>query len=214
MMPTLTPREVAHDLRQPLATIRALAEVARTRLADPDEVLRCLARIDEQVRDMGELCHRLVAAPDGVAPFRVDHVARRVAADAEVAYGGRVDVVSEPAVVEGDKAGLRRALWNLLENACRAAGASGPVRVEVAQAEDEVTVAVDDGGPGFGRGPRGTASIGLCTAQWVAEAHGGRLEISDSDLGGARVALALPAWAPAPPSPEEGERHLRQAATR
>ncbi len=208
MQGLLTRREVAHDLRQPLATIRALAEAAETRPGLPAEARGDLEQIKEQVRDMTELCERLVKLPDGPRRVSVDEVARRITKGAEAAYRREIDLVAEPVTIEGDEVGIRRVLSNLVENACRAAGASEAVRVEVARAGDGVRIEVSDGGPGFGQAPPGSASMGLRTAESVVRAHGGRVEIASSrQLGGARVAVVLPS------SPGAGVAHVDGTAS-
>ena len=105
--------------------------------------------------------------------------------------------------VRGDERDLLEMLGNLLENACKYCRSR--VRVAV---EDGATVriVVDDDGPGIPpearawvleRGARADSvhagqGIGLAVVVELASAYGGRLVISDSDLGGARLALTIP----------------------
>ena len=191
-----------------MATIRALADAAASHLDVPVEAQRCLERIKEQVRDMTDLCARLLDVPEGPRRVSVNEVARRLADDACLAYGCAVEVATAEATIEGDEVRIRQMLWNLVENACRAAGPTGKVRLDVARDGDDVRIEVSDDGPGFGQGPKGRASMGFLTTAAVATSHGGRVEISSSDLGGAQVAVVLPVTPPA----RSTHRH-RAAAT-
>ena len=110
----------------------------------------------------------------------------------------------------GDADALRRALDHLVANAARHAstqGAPSPSRCsdgEVARARRRRRAAASRRADRDAvvrrfvrtrRGPgrdHGGAGLGLAVAADVAAAHGGRLEISDSPLGGARVSLILP----------------------
>jgi signal transduction histidine kinase len=119
-----------------------------------------------------------------------------------------VAVTDEPALATGDADALRRALDHLVANAARHAASKVAVTVEIGA--DEVCVHVDDDGCGIPENDRervvrrfvrtdegrardsGGAGLGLAVSADVASAHGGRLEIGDSPLGGARVSLIVP----------------------
>jgi signal transduction histidine kinase len=113
-----------------------------------------------------------------------------------------------PALATGDADALRRALDHLVVNAARHATSKVSIAVELS--DEEVCVHVDDDGCGIPESDRervvrrfvradegrardnGGAGLGLAVSADVASAHGGRLDISDSRLGGARVSLVLP----------------------
>ncbi|HEY8199742.1 MAG TPA: ATP-binding protein, partial [Actinomycetota bacterium] len=95
-----------------------------------------------------------------------------------------------------DEVGLRRSLANLVENATRAAGPEGSVLVRVRRARTWIHCEVSDSGPGFGKGPSGSQSLGLTIVDRLARSHGGRLEVLDSTLGGAMLRLSLPVGLP------------------
>jgi len=86
---------------------------------------------------------------------------------------------------------LRRALSNVLDNAARAAGPAGTVRVEVKQCDAAVMLAVEDDGPGFGEIPSG-AGLGLAAVARHVIELGGRIEYSGGACGGTRVSLWFP----------------------
>ena len=107
----------------------------------------------------------------------------------------RVPVVTESTthvLVHGDQAMLRRAVVNMLDNACRAAGASGTVTVRVQANDEGAAVEVCDDGPGFGAVSSGTGH-GLQIVAAAVRACQGRMEITSGPSAGTSVRLLLPA---------------------
>jgi signal transduction histidine kinase len=116
-------------------------------------------------------------------------------------------LTGEPITIAGDRAALERALDHLVANATRSA--SSRVAVSIERDGDRIAIHVDDDGPGIALDQRdvvvrrfvrldegrsrdaGGAGLGLAVASDVAAAHGGRLDITDSPLGGARVTIVL-----------------------
>jgi signal transduction histidine kinase len=107
----------------------------------------------------------------------------------------------------GEAAALRRLFSNLVDNALRY-GRSAAVTVQCIG--DDVVVDIDDDGPGVPEAERsivfepfyraeasrsratGGAGLGLAIAKQIVEAHGGRIAIETSPLGGARFRITLP----------------------
>ncbi|WP_438856220.1 sensor histidine kinase [Agromyces sp. M3QZ16-3] len=152
---------VAHDLRVPLAGIRAQAEALQDGLApDPD---RYLARIAAQVDRLDALVADLFAVSQidaGALRLRTERLSLAdVASDAVSELRGladgagvRLDLVvtaEESSTVEGDALQLGRAVANLLANALQHTPAGGRVEVTVDGGDDAVRLAVADSGPGF-----------------------------------------------------------------
>lgn len=182
--------DVVHDLRQPIATIGALVAAVEGYPALPPEVRWHLEHIKTQVQELNELC----ACVLGAGPSRLvalDEMVTQAAQNAEIAHGCHIDVTACEAWVFGDAVDLRRAVRNLLENACRAAASNG-VGIVVRHVDGDVRIEVSDAGPGFGAGPAGTASLGLRIVQGIVADHAGRVEIGTSTTGGAMVAIVLP----------------------
>ena len=114
----------------------------------------------------------------------------------------------EPTLVHGDGERIARAVNNLLDNAARHAGASGPVEVSV----DPGGVRVRDHGAGvaeediphlFDRFYRGVSArgrtgsgLGLAIVRQVAEQHRGSVRAANAAGGGAEFTLSLPTVAP------------------
>jgi heavy metal sensor kinase len=112
----------------------------------------------------------------------------------------------------GDASLLRRLLLNLLDNAIKYTPTGGAVHVRTARADGSYTVSVSDTGPGvpeearerlfdrFYRANRARqagdavqgAGLGLAIARWIAEAHGGRLELAATSETGTSFVLTLP----------------------
>jgi signal transduction histidine kinase len=113
--------------------------------------------------------------------------------------------VDEQAAVVASAELLRRAIGNLLENAARAAGTGGTVRLEVSRAADATVLVVEDSGPGFGTAPGGRASLGLGVVAELVGSVQGSFEIRRSDLGGALLRITIPDRLPE--IPMEGVTH-------
>jgi heavy metal sensor kinase len=126
----------------------------------------------------------------------------------------RLEIPSLPdAPFRGDGELLGRLLANLIDNAIRYAPAGTAVRVDLAVRNGEYRVSVADSGPGIpaeardrvftrffrvdparsrGTGIDGGAGLGLSIARWIAEAHGGRLELDPSAVSGSVFVMTLP----------------------
>ncbi|WP_353828740.1 sensor histidine kinase [Agromyces sp. SYSU T0242] len=152
---------VAHDLRVPLAGIRAQAEALQDGLApDPD---RYLARIGSQVDRLDALVADLFAVSQidaGSLRLRTDRLSLAdIASDAvaelrQLADGAGVTlefVANGSATVDGDAVQLGRAVTNLLANALQHTPAGGGIRVAVNGdgSGGDVRLTVADAGPGF-----------------------------------------------------------------
>ncbi|WP_433324139.1 sensor histidine kinase [Spirillospora sp. CA-294931] len=198
--------DVAHDLRNPAASMRALAETGLRGESDPREALRRAARLSTRMGDLvdGLLTRaRLMAGVDALtrAPLRLDQLVETVVADSEA--GDRIAVETEPVVVDADPGLLTRAVGNLVDNALvhgHAPGRDAEIAVTV---RADGTVTVDDAGPGLPpgleaslferfRSGSGSTGLGLSITSWAAHAHGGTLTAGTSPSGGARFVLRLP----------------------
>jgi signal transduction histidine kinase len=188
-----TLREVAHDLLQPSTTIAALVEAALVQPNVPETVQRCLEHIADEARYATDTCLLLLSG-EHHETLRLDRLVEAAVASAQTTYPGGLSTTAVPAEVMGDRVALRRAITNLLDNGCRAAGDAGQVELRVTRADsDRIVVEVHDSGPGFGAGPSGRAAVGLAVVRRVAASHGGQIVVRSSPLGGACVRLELPA---------------------
>jgi signal transduction histidine kinase len=116
----------------------------------------------------------------------------------------------EETPVQGEGPLLARLIGVLVDNALRYGTAGGQVRLAVRAEGAFARLDVEDDGPGvppgdrdrvFDRFYRGEAArhrradgsgLGLAIAAWIVRRHHGRIEVGDSDLGGARFTVRLP----------------------
>jgi two-component system sensor histidine kinase PhoQ len=115
--------------------------------------------------------------------------------------------IADSAQFRGDKGDLLEVAGNLLDNACKWCRQRVRLRIGPGEADGELELCVEDDGPGMPaaiaesslqRGTRLDEStpghgIGLAVVNDIVSSYGGRLEISESELGGARFSVTLPA---------------------
>ncbi|WP_410789186.1 sensor histidine kinase [Kribbella sp. C-35] len=199
--------ETAHDLRTPVAALRALAETAAR---DPEQRAELLPRTVRLAGRMGDIIDgllvraRLAAGVEHLAmqPVWLDQLVAGVVEDMPT-DGARFSLVTAPTMVRADPTLLQRAIGNVLGNAMRHGRAPGADQaiITVTVADGRVTVA--DQGPGidptvgadlFEPYTTGGAStgLGLSIVRWVVLAHGGDLKVYNADEGGAIFELQLP----------------------
>ncbi|WP_394280154.1 ATP-binding protein [Microbacterium sp.] len=212
--------QVAHDLRNPLTALMGYIELAAdvVDVAELPAATRALGRAESVADRMSGMIVRLLDyARVGGAPIRLKDVDVHPLVSATVedlrAVGADhgVEVVVDVATpVRADPTLLGVLLQNLVGNAISFAGLhSDAPRVEV-RAETViggVRLTVDDNGPGvpeaerdlvfepLERGSNAEApgfGIGLATCRRIAHAHGGRIGIERSPLGGARLWVIFP----------------------
>lgn len=197
--PGFAPRlqEICHDMRQPVASVFALAAAA---LAEPGLPKAACARMEEIIKQaewLADLIKHALYNPALGSPgsCQTDLLAlahEAVAAECVTWEGeARLGASARPVLTSVHPVLLRRMVTNLLSNAMRAAGPSGMVTVEVGQRDGSAWLCVEDTGPGFGKIEKGLG-LGLTAVLRDAIRHGGRLECSDGPGGGARVSLSLP----------------------
>lgn len=185
-------RRSAHDLLQSVAIMHALIGTLRATEAVAEPARDLLDHLQREVRLVAEVCERQLH--DGSVARTVDlaAVAEEVVDRSQLTYQGRIALEAAEVSIEGDPVEWHRCLYNLVENACRAASDDGKVEVRLSVTDGSIRIAVDDSGPGFGRAAAGRASLGLVTVTRVVEGHSGHLELGESPLGGAQLAIVLP----------------------
>lgn len=212
--------DAAHELRTPLAAVRASVEtVLRT---DPprerrEELLagavRELARSGRLVADLLDVARLDAGSGPGLDPADVDlRLLAERSAERLGTGGADVRVEGSPVHVRVDADRIVQVLDNLVRNAIRAAGPGGHVALVVASEGREALVDVIDDGPGVpaadrerifdrlvrldvARGRDGGAGLGLPIARGFARAHGGDVVCLPA-VRGARFRLCLPVDGP------------------
>ncbi len=203
--------DAAHELRTPLAVIRASASHSLSKDRPAIEYQKALAEIltatERAGSGVGELLElaRLDAgqAQPRKAPLRIDLLLEEVASSVRVEDVEVTAHTAEAIVVDADYSLLRQVAENLTHNA---ASRAKNVELSVVRFEDLVTLQITDDGPGFDedilpmvferfrRGDnRGSSGLGMAIAKSIVEAHGGSVSAANSSTGGAIVKLHLPA---------------------
>lgn len=210
---------ISHDLRTPLAGLRAMTEALEDGVAaDPtryhSQIRAEVERLSGMVGDLFELS-RIQAGVLSLAPARMsvyDLVGDAIAGADALARRHGVSLVGhgvEPVPVEVDGREMTRVLANLLVNAIHRTPADGTVAVAARREADSVVLSVTDGCGGvppeelprvFDTGWRGTdartppagAGLGLAIVRGIVEAHHGRAAVRNVP-GGCSFEVRLPA---------------------
>jgi two-component system sensor histidine kinase TctE len=206
----------AHQLRNPIAGVLAMAEAVRTAPTDraargrAEELLTSAHHLKDlanklltleratHVGDQREVLELGELIEDVVDRYRADARARRVALT--------VALPDDELPVDADPLMLREALGNLVDNALKHGG-PGLGRIAIRLTRDGATAAITvaDDGRGvaiedvdtvlarFGQaGPSEGSGLGLSIAEAVALAHGGTIGLDRSEAGGLSVTITLP----------------------
>ena len=205
--------DLSHELKNPVAAIRASAEVlADGALAEPEEAARFVGRIQEATARIEALLSDLLSLArieargiDQAAVVDLAAIARAVI-DRAKDRGADVELDTLPsAPVRGNELWLTRALENLVENALTHGRPGEPARVILARDRDQVTVSVKNGGA-IGehiskrlfrrfvttRADRGGTGLGLAIVRAVAEAHSGSATCVSSGPPSVEFQISLP----------------------
>jgi two-component system sensor histidine kinase HydH len=199
---------LAHELRNPLASLKGNAELLVESLEGRDrDRAKAVRVVDEALRlerltnDLLEFVRTGKIARRAVVPGEVLHAAAR-----SLGEGGQAIAVVDagaPPRWSIDPERLAQVLTNLLENAVQAAP-GGPVTATVAVEERRLIYRVRDRGPGLPTGapdaifePFHTTRVrgiglGLAVARRLVELHGGTLTARTHPDGGAEFTVAIP----------------------
>ena len=205
---------LAHEIKNPAAAIGLHAQLLEAKV-DPDGT-ESLALIGEEVERITDLINQWLFVARAKPARREAHdlkeliesVGRRLGpvlehAQAQLKIGTPGDGGSFPVSVDAPR--IEQAFRNLIVNAFQAMPTGGEVRVCLEAGDQEITVAVEDEGPGFSESAlerfgepffserEGGMGIGLTLAREVIQAHGGSLEPDrDPHRKGGRVICQLP----------------------
>jgi two-component system sensor histidine kinase BaeS len=211
----------SHDLRTPLASLRAMLEAIEDELAPADEYLPAMReqvdRLGMLVDDLFELARidagvLTLELRDAPLPGVVESCLRGFEAEAHARHVRlEAQIPKIVPLVRCAPEQVERVLFNLLTNALRHTPSDGAVAVVVKLAASEVEVAVEDTGEGLTgeaqvrmferfwrgdaartRGNGGGAGLGLAIAQGLIQAQGGRIWAEPRPGGGARICFTLP----------------------
>jgi signal transduction histidine kinase len=202
---------IVHDLRNPLAAIRACAEMLTDLHLSADDAKRlgrnihkAAVRMQELLADLAGLAQGKMAAAE---TCNLREVLAAVSEHAAVAADHQgVDILLDlPARMEMTMARTRmeRVFINLITNALEAMSGSGRIRITAREAGDCAHIEIEDSGPGIppeirGRlfdpfvtaGKKDGWGLGLALSRRTVRDHGGDMWIEPAD--GARFVIRLP----------------------
>jgi two-component system phosphate regulon sensor histidine kinase PhoR len=217
----------SHELKTPVAAVRALAETLLTALPDDPEAGRRFAlriareaeRLEALARDLLDLS-RVERGTLDVEPVDLVGLVKEVVGGyADRAEERRITLSSElqPGVaMRGDRAQLGLLLSNLVDNALRYTATRGTVCARLDVAESRAVIQVSDTGQGIPAGElsrvferfyrvdkararqTGGTGLGLAIVRHVAEAHGGTVRVESELARGTTFTVTLPVAGPPP----------------
>lgn len=201
---------VAHEVRNPLASMKLKVDLARVQPAAKGELEVDLRELGDEIARLDRLITDLLVVAGRrsgpVASCELGALAAKRAALLEGCFEQQgVRVVCEgEARARVDADGVARVIDNLLRNAAQASPRGESVRIRVREEGDGAVIEVEDRGPGvdparlgelfepfFTTRAEGTG-LGLAMSRAVAEAHGGALRYARVE-GSTRFTLTLPA---------------------
>ena len=213
--------DASHELRTPIALIRAAAELALRQQRTPQEYVQSLQGIQNEAERMTELTSSmlLLARSDAgslempLGPTDIAEIVRSVVEENQPLAASRgillrANVDGDAPSVIANEAGLHRILLILIENALRHTPHAGQIVVSTAATGRKVSLSVEDTGEGipaealnhvferfYQADPARTgdagAGLGLSIAQAIAQAHGSELSVQSESGMGTRFTLQL-----------------------
>ena len=212
--------DAAHELQTPLAVLLGHIDVAMRRERSGEEYRTTLQTLRDEVDGMTRLVRALLglarldrersalrSEPVDLSQMVGSEIARQAQLGHIEPGAIRTEFIPD-AAVEGNEDLLRESIRNVIENAVKYADGKA-IRAKTSRRNGNIVVTVEDGGPGIRpdeiervreRFFRGSAAhdkpgygLGLSLASSIVVHHGGRIDVGDSDLGGARFDILLPA---------------------
>ncbi|WP_313348767.1 sensor histidine kinase [Stenotrophomonas sp.] len=209
--------EAAHQMRTPLAALRAQAQLALDD-DDPEDMRRSLVAIDRNATHMSRLLNQLLSDASVIhrsnlqrfAPVDMVETVHQALHEAlpQALPAPRVQLAVgvASAWVQGDALLLREAIKNLIDNALKYGG-NGVLQLALTEDARQCVVTIADHGPGiapgdaervferFARGEDaapGGAGLGLAIVKRVVDSHGGHIDLSNRPAGGLVATIRLP----------------------
>lgn len=214
--------DASHELRTPLAIMQAESTLALSKKRTEDEYRKSLELLSQEIVYMSAIIGKLLflARSDaGKEPLNIEEVnikelLSELASDVEVLAKekGLQFILSplENLTIKGDRTKLRQLFLNILENAVRYTPSGGSISCSVVKKGETAIVDISDTGIGippehlphiFERFYRvdkarsraeGGVGLGLAIAKYIAEVHGGRIEVESKVGVGSTFSVALP----------------------
>lgn len=213
--------DASHELRTPIAVIQGYATlIDRWGKNDPKALQESITAIKGEADNMKLLVEQLLFLARGdnntmilqMERFDLAELAGQVVKETKMIDAAHTFRASlEPAPVQADEALFKQAMRILVDNAVKYTPAGGSITVSTTKKEGQVWATVQDDGIGippeavpqvFDRFFRtdesraratGGAGLGLSIAKWIAQRHGGHMEVLSREKIGTRISIVLPA---------------------
>ena len=216
---TLMIDSVTHELRTPLTAIKGAATALMGTEVPPQQSRELLAIIDEECDRLNQLVSEAVEMAQLDAQnvqlhfekFLVSELIDHALQTCSWVHDHHVLRVHIPSALElkGDAHLLEKVICNLLENAAKYSPPDTPIILTASQTANEITISIADRGYGIdpmeqgliferfyrgraGHGGDGGTGMGLAISRAIAEAHGGRIEVTSQVGSGSVFTLYLP----------------------
>lgn len=225
---------VSHDLRTPLASIKAA--ISSLRQTDvhwaPEDERELLETVEESADRLDALIANLLdmsrvqtgALQPYLRPAAIDEIALLALQGLPGARQVHVDIPEDLPLLLTDQGLLERALANVIANAIRWSPADRPPTLSAEVVDGRVRISIVDHGRGVAAADRGRifepfqrlgdqdattgVGLGLAVARGFIDALGGDLEASETPGGGLTMTIDLPATRAPAPSPRVADREV------
>lgn len=208
---------VAHEIRNPLTSIKMLIQVNRYKFADEGLPTDDLELVENEIRRMERSVNSLLdyARPeDGQRlVFPIQPVVRKTVQliNGRCAQQGvrlKIDCEDDPLLIDGDASQIQQLLLNLSLNALDAMPRGGELTIRACRSGQQIELAVIDTGEGihenmlekmfrpFSTSKPTGVGLGLGICRRIADSHGGSLIGRNRTCGGAEFILSLPIPSP------------------
>jgi two-component system sensor histidine kinase PilS (NtrC family) len=206
---------IAHEIRNPLASISGSIEMLQNELQLDGEQKRLMKlitresdRLDRIISDFLEFARMRPPTMRGMpVDTCIEDVLALLRTNTAISKGIEIRLIKsvEGAWVSIDEEQLRQVFLNLCINACESMRGKGRLMIDLAvDGEDDLRISIQDEGPGIGEEAEkhlfepffttkdGGTGLGLAIANKIIEAHNGRIAYRNRDEGGAEFSVVLP----------------------
>ena len=201
---------IAHDLKNPLITIKGFARRMREGKGDAGAAAEA---ITESAQDMQAVVNGVLDLSRPLQVVLGQEDLRNVIQEASGACAAKaaersvrlsVRLPDTPVTLAIDRHHMQRALVNLIDNAVDASGRDQEVEIGVEERNRTVSVAIVDHGHGMDRETaenifipfftkkRGGTGLGMAIAKKIIEAHGGKIHVESRQGSGTKILIDLP----------------------